>query len=92
MFKKPKKEQEMLVAEYQYRAVITRLVENQGYKASVQRRTGLNEWTKVRCGLKGVVFPSKNTAENKAIQKMKEQKSLDAKKTVETVSYVIYDN
>jgi hypothetical protein len=92
VFKKPKKEQEMLVAEYQYRAVITRLVENQGYKASVQRRTGLNEWTKVRCGLKGVVFPSKNTAENKAIQKMKEQKSLDAKKTVETVSYVIYDN
>ena len=92
MFNKPKKEQEMLVAEYQYRAVITRLIENQGYKASVQRRTGLNEWSKVRCGLKGVVFPSKSSAETKAIQKIKEQKSLDAKKMIETVSYVIYDN
>lgn len=92
MFNKPKKEQEMLVAEYQYRAVITRLIENQGYKASVQRRTGLNEWTKVRCGLKGVVFPSKSSAETKAIQKIREQKSLDAKKMIETVSYVIYDN
>jgi hypothetical protein len=92
VFNKPKKEQEMLVAEYQYRAVITRLIENQGYKASVQRRTGLNEWTKVRCGLKGVVFPSKSSAETKAIQKIKEQKSLDAKKMIETVSYVIYDN
>jgi hypothetical protein len=92
VFNKPKKEQEMLVAEYQYRAVITRLIENQGYKASVQRRTGLNEWTKVRCGLKGVVFPSKSSAETKAIQKIREQKSLDAKKMIETVSYVIYDN
>jgi hypothetical protein len=92
VFKKDKKEQEMLVAEYQYRAVITRLIENQGYKASVQRRTGLNEWTKVRCGLKGVVFPSKSSAESKAIQKMKEQKSLDDKKLEETVSYVIYPN
>jgi hypothetical protein len=92
MFKKPKKEQEMLVEEYQYRAVITRLIENRGYKASVQRRTGLNEWTKVRCGLKGVVFASKNSAEVKAIQKIREQKSLDAKKQEENVSYVIYEN
>ena len=92
MFKKPKKEEEMLVAEYQYRAVITRLVENRGYKVSVQRRTGLNEWTKVRCGLKGVAFPSKSSAEEKARQKMKEQKSLDAKMIEETASYVIYDN
>jgi len=91
MFKKPKKEEEMLVAEYQYRAVITRLVENRGYKVSVQRRTGLNEWTRVRCGLKGVVFQRKKDAESKAIQKIKEQKSLDDKKMQETVSYVIYD-
>ncbi len=82
----------MLVEEYQYRAVITRLIENRGYKASIQRRTGLNEWTKVRCGLKGVVFSSKSTAENKAIQKIREQKSLDAKKQEENVSYVIYEN
>jgi hypothetical protein len=92
MFKKPKKEKEMLVEEYQYRAVITRLIENRGYKASVQRRTGLNEWTKVRCGLKGVVFQRKKDAESKALQKIREQKSLDDKKNQEAFSYVIYDN
>lgn len=92
MLKKPKKDQEMLVAEYQYRAVITRLVEDRGYKASVQRRTGLNEWTKVRCGLKGVAFPTKEAAEAMARHKMQIQKSLDAKYLEETVSYVIYDN
>lgn len=92
MFKKPKKEQEMLVAEYQYRAVITRLVEDRGYKASVQRRTGLNEWTKVRCGLKGVAFPTKEAAESMARHKIQIQKSLDAKYLEETVSYVIYDD
>jgi len=92
MRKKPKKEQEMLVEEFQYRAVITRLVENRGYKASVQRRTGLNEWTKVRCELKGVAFPTKTAAEDMARHKMKVQKSLDARHLEETVSYVIYDN
>jgi hypothetical protein len=93
MFKKSKKEEEeMLVAEFQYRAVITRLIENRGYRVSVQRRTGLNEWTKVRCGLKGVVFHRKKDAESKAIQKIREQKSLDDKKNQETSSYVIYDN
>lgn len=92
MLKKPKKEEKMLVEEYQYRAVITKLIENRGYKVSVQRRTGLNEWTKVRCGLKGVAFSSKSSAEEKARQKMKEQKSLDAKMLEETASYVIYDN
>ena len=92
MLKKPKKEQEMLVEEYQYRAVITRLIDDRGYKASVQRRTGLNEWTKVRCGLKGVAFPTKNAAEAMARHKMKVQKSLDSRYLEETVSYVIYDN
>jgi hypothetical protein len=92
MRKKPKKEQEMLVEEFQYRAVITRLIENRGYKASVQRRTGLNEWTKVRCGLKGVAFPTKTAAEDMARHKMKVQKSLDTRHIEETASYVIYDN
>lgn len=92
MIKKSKKEEKMLVEEYRYRAVITRLIEGKGYKVSVQRRTGLNEWTKIRCGLKGVAFPSKTSAETKARQKMKEQKSLDAKQLEETSSYVIYDD
>lgn len=92
MFKKTKKEPEMLVEEYQYRAVITRLTEGRGYKASVQRRTGLNEWTKVRCGLKGVAFPTKIEAELTARTRIQIQKSLDAKYLEETVSYVIYDD
>ena len=92
MLKKPKKEQEMLVEEYQYRAVITRLTDDRGYKASVQRRTGLNEWTKVRCGLKGVAFPTKLEAELTAKHRMQIQKSLDAKYLQETVSYVIFDD
>jgi len=92
MIKKPKKEQKMLVEEYQYRAVITRLTDDRGYKASVQRRTGLNEWTKVRCGLKGVAFPTKTAAEAMAKHKMQIQKSLDARYLEETSSYVIYDD
>jgi len=82
----------MLVEEYQYRAVITRLTDDRGYKASVQRRTGLNEWTKVRCGLKGVAFPTKTAAEAMAKHKMQIQKSLDARYLEETSSYVIYDD
>ena len=90
--KKIKKEEKMLVEEYQYRAVITKLIESRGYKVSVQRRTGLNEWTKVRCGLKGVAFPTKTAAEAVARQRMQIQKSLDAKYLQETVSYVIFDD
>lgn len=91
MFKKNKKEDESLVVvENQYRAVITRLPN--GYKASVQRRVGVDEWVKVRCGLKGVVFPSKKHAEEKARFKMREQKSLDSKEKDSGFSYIIYDD
>jgi hypothetical protein len=90
MFKKKIKD-EMLVEEYQYRAVITYLPEKQAYRASVQRRTGLNEWVKVRCGLKGVSFDSKKQAESKAKQKIREQKSLDDKVN-SPISYIIYDD
>lgn len=89
MFGKKNKD-EMLVEEYQYRAVITYLPEKQAYRASVQRRTGINEWVKVRCGLKGVNFPSKKHAENAAKQKIRVQKSLDDKVN-SPVSYIIYD-
>jgi hypothetical protein len=82
---------EMLVEEHQYRAVITYLPEKETYKASVQRRTGINEWVKVRCGLKGVVFKSKKIAEDTAIQQIRIQKSLDDKIN-SPVSYIIYDN
>jgi hypothetical protein len=82
---------EMLVEEHQYRAVITYLPETETYKESVQRRTGINEWVKVRCGLKGVVFKSKKIAEDTAIQQIRIQKSLDDKIN-SPVSYIIYDN
>jgi len=90
MFKN-KEIDEMLVEEYQYRAVITYLPNKSGYKASVQRRVGINEWTKVSCGLKGIVFSRKKDAESKARQKMREQKSLDRKESDE-ISYIIYDD
>jgi hypothetical protein len=77
---------EMLVNEKQYRAVITRV--KGGWKASVQVRLGINEWKKVTCGLKGLVFPSNVAAENVARVKMKEQISLD--KNDKDESYVIY--
>ena len=80
-----------LVEESQYRAVITYLPNKSGYKASVQRRIGISRWTKVTCGLKGQVFVSKKQAENKARQKMKEQKSLDQKQN-DGLSYIIYDD
>lgn len=79
----------MLVEENQYRAVITRVTG--GWSASVQRRVGINEWKKVRCGLKGVIFPSRSIAESKSRNKMKEQKSLDKNPTSD-VSYIIYDD
>jgi hypothetical protein len=88
---KDKTDKEMLVTENQYRAVITHLPNKNGYKASVQRRIGINEWTKVQCGLKGVVFPSSKKAEAAARHKIKEQKSLDAKIN-EEISYIIYDD
>jgi hypothetical protein len=77
---------EMLVNEKQYRAVITRV--KGGWKASVQVRLGIDEWKKVTCGLKGLVFPSNVAAENVARVKMKEQISLD--KNDKDESYVIY--
>lgn len=79
---------EMLVNEKQYRAVITKV--KGGWKASVQVRLGINEWKKVQCGLKGLVFPSNDAAENVARLKMKEQISLD--KNDKDESYIIYGN
>lgn len=88
---KDKTDKDMLVTENQYRAVITYLPNKNGYKASVQRRIDINEWTKVQCGLKGVVFPSRKKAEASARHKIKEQKSLDQKEN-EGLSYIIYDD
>jgi len=90
MFKKKAKD-EMLVEEYQYRAVITYLTEKKVYRASVQRRIGINEWVKVRCGLKGVNFASKEQAEGAAKHKIRVQKSLDDQVN-SPISYIIYDD
>jgi hypothetical protein len=79
---------EMLVEENQYRAVITKV--KGGWSASVQKRIGINEWEKVRCGLKGEVFSSNTAAEKIARKKIKEQKNLD-KNLLNDVSYIIYD-
>lgn len=89
MFKK--KKDEMLVEEYQYRAVITYLPQKQAYRASVQRRIGINEWVKVACGLKGVNFASKEQAEGAAKHKIRVQKSLDDQVS-SPISYIIYDD
>ena len=89
MFKKNK--DEMLVEEYQYRAVITYLPQKQVYRASVQRRVNINEWVKVRCGLKGVNFASKEQAEVAARYKIRVQKSLDDQVS-SPISYIIYDD
>jgi hypothetical protein len=89
MFKKNKNE--MLVEEYQYRAVITYLPQKQAYRASVQRRIGINEWIKVACGLKGVNFTSKEQAEGAAKHKIRVQKSLDDQVN-SPISYIIYDD
>lgn len=90
MFKK-KIENDLLVEEYQYRAVITYLPEKNAWRASVQRRIDINEWVKVRCGLKGVNFPSKKHAELAAKQHIRVQKSLDDKIN-NPISYIIYDD
>jgi hypothetical protein len=90
MFKK-KKQDQMLVEEYQYRAVITYMPQKQVYRASVQRRIGINEWVKVRCGLKGVNFASKDQAESAAKHKIRVQKSLDDQVN-SPISYIIYDD
>ena len=89
MFKKNK--DEMLVEEYQYRAVITYLPEKKTWKASVQRRIGINEWVKVTCGLKGAQFSTKDAAEITARNKIKIQKSLDDDIN-SPISYIIYDD
>ena len=89
MFKRNKNE--MLVEEYQYRAVITYLPQKQAYRASVQRRIGINEWIKVACGLKGVNFTSKEQAEGAAKHKIRVQKSLDDQVN-SPISYIIYDD
>jgi hypothetical protein len=89
MFKRSK--DEMLVEERQYRAVITYIPEKFVWKASVQRRIGINEWVKVRCGLKGVQFSTKEVAEHTARNRIKVQKSLDDKIN-SPVSYIIYDD
>ena len=89
MFKKNK--DEMLVEEYQYRAVITYIPGKKTWKASVQRRIGINEWVKVTCGLKGVQFSTKDAAEIIARNKIKIQKSLDDYIN-SPISYIIYDD
>ena len=91
MFRKKNKEYEMLVEEYQYRAVITFVPNKEKWSASVQRRIDINEWEKVRCGLKGVVFAGKDQAEQAARYKIKLQKALD-KVGSSPVSYIIYDD
>lgn len=91
MFKKKVKEQDMLVEEYQYRAVITFSPNKEKWSASVQRRIDINEWEKVRCGLKGMLFDSQAQAEMAAKYKIKLQKALD-KASSTPVSYIIYDD
>jgi protein involved in sex pheromone biosynthesis len=90
MFNK-KKNDEMLVEENQYRAVITYIQSKRGWSASVQRRIDINEWEKVRCGLKGMIFESKEQAEGLARHKIKLQKALDNVHS-RPVSYIIYDD
>lgn len=85
-------EDSLLVKENQYRAVITFDPSKRGYSASVQRRIDVDEWKKVRCGLKGLVFSSKEDAENMARYKIKIQKSLDSVDKNSNLSYIIYDD
>lgn len=86
---KNKIKDDMLVEEHQYRAVITKV--KGGWSASVQRRIGINEWKKVRCGLKGLVLLSRSDIERLAKQKIRQQKSLDDNINAPT-SYIIYDD
>ena len=46
----------MHVNENQYRAVISLNKNRTFWKASVQRRISVNEWEKVKCGLKNIKF------------------------------------
>jgi hypothetical protein len=87
--KKPK--DELLVEESQYRAVITFVPGKEKWSASVQRRINISEWKKVRCGLKGMLFDSKEQAEGAARYKIMLQKALD-KTGSSPVSYIIYDD
>lgn len=86
-----KKQDDMSVEEYQYRAVITYNPARKSYRASVQRRVDINEWVKVPCGLKGVNFASKEQAEGVAKHKIRVQKSLDDQVN-SPISYIIYDD
>lgn len=90
MFKK-KIVDSMLVQDPQYRAVITYEGNKRIWKASVQRRIGINEWERVKCGLKGMTFKNKESAEQLAKYKIKEQRALDNQGS-NSVSYVIYDD
>lgn len=90
MFKN-KKDDSMMVKEKQYRAVITYLPNKKAYKASVQVRLGIDEWKRVQCGLKGVLFDTYEQAEMIARGKIRLQKALDNAGN-EPVSYIIYDD
>ena len=85
------KENDMLVEENQYRAVITFHPSKYKWSASVQRRLAINEWAKVRCGLKGETFDSKEVAESIARDKIRLQKALDNLGS-SPVSYIVYDD
>ena len=65
-----KNKDKMLIKENQYRAVITKV--DGGWSASVQKRIGIDEWKKIRCGLKGITYPTSDLAEIRAIKKIKE--------------------
>ena len=47
-----KNKDKMLIKENQYRAVITKV--DGGWSESVQKRIVIDEWKKIRCGLKGI--------------------------------------
>jgi len=81
----------MSVNENQYRGVISLNKNRTFWKASVQRRISVNEWEKVRCGLKDIKFTSKEDAEDAARTKMKEQRMLDHNDS-SSIRYVIYDD
>jgi len=96
MRKKNKIEDQMRVEERQYRAVITKvdagpMATYGGWSASVQVQVGLDEWSKVRCGLRGIVFPTNKQAEDVAKEKIRIEKSLDRMGSNPT-SYIIYDD
>jgi hypothetical protein len=84
-------DQEMVVKETQYRAVISYDNHKRAWRASVQERIAINEWRKVRCGLKGLLFASASQAEETARQKMAEQRQLDKDK-LDPNTYIIYDD